>query len=67
MPEELSVDFEPELEVGRVNRGGSWILTAGLARAEYGSWNRPGRRHDLLGFRLARNINHEGEQHEKEG
>ena len=51
----------------RVFRGGSWSSTADSARAARRFGSDPGRRSDLLGFRLARNINHEGEQHEKEG
>lgn len=36
----------------RVSRGGSRSLTAGYARAENRSWDDPGLRYGLLGFRI---------------
>jgi sulfatase modifying factor 1 len=38
----------------RVIRGGSWGRVAGYCRSAYRYWGAPGRRRDLLGFRLAR-------------
>jgi formylglycine-generating enzyme required for sulfatase activity len=67
VPEELSVGFDPELEVSRVFRGGSWFYTADYARAACRSGNNPGDRRGSLGFRIVRDTNHEGERHEKEG
>ena len=44
----------PRLRAIRVNRGGSWRSNAHYCRAAYRGWNLPDRRHDALGFRLAR-------------
>jgi hypothetical protein len=43
-------------DTGRVNRGGSWYYTAGLARAADRDWYNPGVRRDILGLRLVRDM-----------
>jgi formylglycine-generating enzyme required for sulfatase activity len=60
--------LKPDLEraAHRVLRGGSWGLSAVNARAAVRYWYYPGFRYDFLGLRLARDIHHEGEHHEKE-
>ena len=40
----------------RVLRGGSWNLTADVARAAGRSWVSPGSRVNFIGFRLSRTI-----------
>ena len=40
----------------RVNRGGSWLNTAGNARAAYRIGFYPGDRYSLLGLRLCRDL-----------
>ena len=49
-PGEFRTQFEKG--PGRVNRGGSWNVTAGNARAASRYVNSPGHRYDILGFRL---------------
>jgi formylglycine-generating enzyme required for sulfatase activity len=60
--------LKPDLEraAHRVLRGGSWGLSAGNARAACRFGLDPGGRYGYLGLRLARDIHHEGEHHEKE-
>ncbi|WPD21227.1 MAG: formylglycine-generating enzyme family protein [Candidatus Electrothrix scaldis] len=44
----------PDTGRDRVHRGGSWIYYGWDCRSAYRYWYSPGRRHDNLGFRLAR-------------
>ncbi|HLP25523.1 MAG TPA: TonB family protein, partial [Acidobacteriota bacterium] len=37
----------------RVDRGGGWVGTALFCRSDYRDWGEPGRRSDMLGFRLS--------------
>jgi len=62
------VRLKPALdgEALRVYRGGSWGNVPQNARVAYRSNYGPATRYGNLGFRLARNINQEEEQHEKE-
>jgi formylglycine-generating enzyme required for sulfatase activity len=60
--------LKPDLPegAGRVSRGGGWSSVPQGARVAFRNSGVPAYRSGDLGFRLARNINHEGEQHEKE-
>ena len=44
----------PEIGFSRINRGGSWRYDATESRASKRHQNKPGRRGDFIGFRLAR-------------
>jgi len=50
----------------RVFRGGSWVISAQYARVALRFGFVPSYRDLDLGFRLARDHNHQGDQHEKE-
>ena len=61
--------LKPEFEQSshRVNRGTTWYNGPQGARAPGRGFDVTAVRSKSLSIRLARNINHEGEQHEKEG
>ena len=61
----LKPDWVPEAD--RVSSGGCWYDVPQFARVALRVGDEPAYRNDILGFRLARVTNHEGEQHEKEG
>jgi formylglycine-generating enzyme required for sulfatase activity len=61
----LKPDLEPEAD--RVSSGGCWYDVPHFARVALRAGDEPAYRNDILGFRLVRNITHEGEQHAKEG
>jgi formylglycine-generating enzyme required for sulfatase activity len=43
-------------KIGRVNRGGSWAISASGIRSAYRNYDAPSVYVDQLGFRLARNL-----------
>ena len=61
--------LKPALPEGalRIYRGSGWSDDPQDARGEFHDDDDPDVSDGFIGFRLARNTNHEGEQHEKEG
>jgi formylglycine-generating enzyme required for sulfatase activity len=57
--EGLKPDWVPEAD--RVSSGGCWYDVPQFARVALRVGDEPAYRNDILGFRLALNINHEGE------
>jgi formylglycine-generating enzyme required for sulfatase activity len=61
----LKPNWVPESD--RVSSGGFWSGVPKVARVADRVGDDPGFRNHVLGFRVARNTNHKGDQHEKEG